>query len=786
MRTSHFGSRISDFGLRRERATDRPDERGCGVLKSAIRIPQSAMAFLMLALLPAVLGAAALAAETPRKEKGDAAEDARTEYKAADMLKRGIELLDLKQEERALKLISSVPRMFPGTKSRFKASLILGQHHMDKRNWELAIKQFQQLTESEDADQQAEALYQEGICHYNLNDYDKAFMALRKVTNEYPWSVYANEAFYYIGQCHFKLGRWSKAVDALEKVGTSVPTNAEGATLAEAGQRLFVKIFDRDLVVLLTLGGKPKAALATKSGDKEEIPLEPLGASGEYFIGSLPTVPGEPKPGDGLLQIIGGDSVTVDTVDANTESGQRNVKRVATIQMVSTASVGFTDGAFREYTQGVFGDSEAFIRVKDLDRDTTPNKDTITAKVFTHYKQEKQAEAERGGLEFGGQEEMVVRDTVTVKLTETEPHSGIFVGTVVPRVAAEKSEVNQGDGKLSAMKGDELVVEYADEAHLGGTEPRDVRATARLLIGQIQDVKIEHREVDTLDLKARKNLIEAKIFLKLGSIFKEVGLAKQAAEKAAEGLDRVDEVIRTSTKASLDRALVEEAFSVKWDLLLVQDRLGEAIAVCRTLTQLFPDSTLVDRALLKIGLAKMESQNPGDAIGIFQAVIGLPKSGLKAEAQFNIGKVHEATANAHAKQAGRDPDLSQAMLAYKKCADSYPESPFAGDALEQIANYYIITKDYKRAIELMERVFQDYPDASFLDRMLLKWVIAAYRVGNLQVAKLKADQLLAEYPNSSLAPKARQFAEIIEKKLGGGTAPAEPKGDTKAETKTEE
>lgn len=718
--------------------------------------------------------------------KGDAADDAKTEYRAADMLKRGLELLELKQEERALKLISSVPRMFPASKARFKAFLALGQHHMEKRNYELAVKQFRQLADSEDPDQQAEALYLEGICYYNLNEFDKAFMSLRKVTNEFPWSVYANEAFYYIGQCHFKLGRWSKAVDALEKVGTSVPTNTEGETLAEAGQRLFVKVFDRDLVVLMTLGGKPKAALTTQAGDKEEIALDPLGHSGEFYIGSLPTEPGEPKPGDGLLQIAGGAVVTVETIDANTESGQRNLKRVATIRMVSTASVGFTDGAYREYTKGVFGDGEAFIRVKDLDRDTTANKDQIVVKVTTQYKQEKEAEAEPGMLDFGRREEAVVRDAVQVPLTETAPHSGLFVGTVVPRVAVDKDQVHQGDPVLSAMKGDELVVEYLDEAHIAGIEAREVKATAKLLIGQIQDVKIEHREVDTLDLKARKDLIEAKIYLKLASIFKDVGLQKQANDRAAEGLDRVEEVIRTSTRASLDRSLVEEAFSVKWDLLLVQDKLSQAIGVCRTLTQLFPDSTLVDRALLKIGQAKMESDNPGEAIGIFHAVIGLPKSDLKAEAQFHIGKVHELLANAHAKQSGKEPDLSQAMLAYKKCAETYPESPFAGDSLEQIANYYILTRDYKRAVELMERVFQDYPDASFLDRMLLKWVIAAYRLGNLQAAKAKAEQLLAEYPNSPLAPKARQFQEIIEKKLGGGGDAPEPKAEPKADAPKEE
>jgi TolA-binding protein len=280
-------------------------------------------------------------------------------------------------------------------------------------------------------------------------------------------------------------------------------------------------------------------------------------------------------------------------------------------------------------------------------------------------------------------------------------------------------------------------------------------------------VKVEHRVVDSLDLKARKNLIEARIYLKLGGIFKEVGLVQKANEKANEGLDRVNDVINTSVRSSLDRSLVEEAFSVKWDLLLVQDKLADAINVCQSLMQLFPDSSLVDKALLKIGQAKMESEHPGDAIGIFNGVVRLPKSELKAEAQYDIGQVEEMLAMREAERTQSQPVLSQAMQSYKKCAESYPNSPFAGESLDKIANYYISTKDYARAVELMEQVFQDYPDASFLDKMLLKWVIASYRMGNYPVAKQKAEQLLSEYPNSKSAEKARAFLEVINKKLGG-------------------
>lgn len=734
-----------------------------------------AMLFILLSI--AALGSAALAqTRPPAPTSQPASEDARMEYKANDMINKGMELLDGKQEERGLKLISSVPQMFPRSKARFKAYLALGKQYVKTRRFDLATKQFDYLAESEDPDQQAEGLYQTGICFYSTNAFDKAFMSFRRVTNEFPWSVYANEAYYYIGQCHFKLGRWAKAVEALEMVGASVDPDAKETPLAESGQRLYVKVYDKDLAVLKSTGGTYAVSLTTKTGDKEQITIEPLGRSGEYYIGSLPTTPGEAKPGDGTLQTIGPDVVTVDYLDQNTEAGKLNQKRVSTIRMVSTAVAGFTDGAYREYTKGVFADQDCFLRVKDLDRDTTSGPDKLAVRVFSEHANQPEKSLEQTGVVLEQQPEIVQRDTVNVTLTETGPHTGIFTGTLAPKLVADAAQVSPGDQALSVMKGDDVVVEYQDDANIAGSgSPVLVKAKAKLLIGQIQDVKVEHRVVDSLDLKARKNLIEAKIYLKLGQIFKEVGLTNKASDKANEGLTRVEDVISTSLRASLDRATVEEAFSVKWDLLLVQDKLGEAIDVCRSLTALFPDSTLVDKALLRIGQAKAESDNPGEAISIFASVTQLPKSALKAEAQFYIGDTLEKIATRDAEAGGHAPSLSQAMNAYKMCAEQYPTSPFAGDSLDRIANYYINTKDYARAVELMERVMQDYPDAGFLDKMLLKWVIASYRMGDLPTAKAKAQQLLSEYPNSKSSEKARAFLDTINKKLGDASTPAEPK-----------
>ncbi len=732
----------------------------------------------LLAAFTLLVGAATIAAINLRAGAADGdqadnaqaddakAEQARMEFKARDMLNKGLDLLEAKQEERGLKLINSVPTMFPKAKTRFKAYAAAGNYHLEKNQYELALKQFSHLDESDDPNEQAEGLFKSGVCYFNLNRYDKVFVVMRKITREYESSEYTNQAYYYIGQCHCKQGRWAKAIEALEMVGTSVPAAGSGNAVAEAGQRLYISVEDADLGVLLGEDGVCSAKLTTARGDTETIKIRQFGQSRDQFVGSIATVPGEPAPGDNILEIAGGDKVTVEYIDQNTQAGEVNVKRASTIEIVSTASVGFTDGAYREHTRGIFGNAPCFIRVKDIDRDITAGRDQIRVRVVSDYKAKKQDdEQEQQGINLEEEPDRKIRDVVEVVLVESQEHSGIFLGTLTPTIVSNGENPSQSDQQLSVKAGDDVYIEYTDEKHILSGEPRDLQYRAKLLVGQIQDVKIEHRVVDSLDVKARKNLIEGKIYLRLAEVFKEVGLTEKAYQKADEGLSRVEEVISMSTDSSLDRALVEEALSVKWNLLLTQDKLGEAFDVCNTLIRLFPDSALVDRALLKMGLAKMESDNPREAIGLFTAVTKLPKSDLKAEAQYNIGQALELEAIEVAKQTKKPPVLGPAIMAYKSCAELYPESTFAGDALGKIADYYVNSKDFDRAIELMEKVFQDYPDATFLDNMLLKWVVAAYQKGDYRLAKEKAEQLLSEYPDSKQAEKVKSFLEIIDKKL---------------------
>jgi TolA-binding protein len=710
------------------------------------------------------------AARTNRSSRGSS-EAERTEYMANDLLNRGLELIEQKQEERGLKIIQSVPEMYPESKAKFKAYVALGEYYISKHNYDKAVKYLLLASNSADDNVKAESLYRTGICYYHMNKYDKAFMILRQVTNEFPWSVYANESFYYIGMCHFKLKNWTRAIEALEMVGTSVPLdNKSDMPPAELGQRFFVKVYDKDLIILLDSQDKVKVTLETDTGDKEEVELDLLGKSGTYYLGSIQTIQGKTVPGDGILQCMGTDNIKLIYIDENTETGERNQIILLSVDMVSSASIGFTDGAYREYTKGVFGGQDFFVRIKDLDKNVSDQKDFVKARVITMFKEEKEKNYLQMGIDLDKHEDVYLRrDAIDIVLNESENYSGIFVGSGRLVEAASTNDITDKDDVLHAQKGDKIVLEYIDEKNIFEEDNRVLQYEAKVLIGAIQDVKIEHREVDNLQVKVEKDLIEAKIYRKLGEIFKDVGLTKQANEKAEEGLDRVDDVINLGMRASLDRNMMEEAFNIKWDLFLIQGKLNDAIDTCNTLIQLYPDSSLVDRALMKVALAKMESKDTRsneEALQILKGILNLKNSTLKAEAQYMIAQSVEQKLLEKYRRHGGNADFSPAMVEYKNVLDNYPNSMFAGNALEKISNYYISTKDYSRAIEMMEQVFQDYPDASFLDEMLYKWILASYKLGQLDVAKEKCAQLLSNYPDSESAVKAKKIQDIIDRKLG--------------------
>lgn len=727
---------------------------------------RSILPLLFLLLCPSLL----FSQETGTDASRAPASVGRDELRARRMTDNALELLHSGQIERGVAMLEAVGTMFPESQARFRAALELSRHHIDRREFDSALAQLSVARGSPEDEERAEAWFRVGQVHFQRANYNEAFSALRRVINDHPESPFTNLAYDVIGQAHFQQGRWGKAVEAFQMVGTAVPASLAEAdeVLAEAGQRLFVKVTDRDLRVLSSLGETTFVTLEADSGDKEDVQLERLGRGGENWIASIMMVPEPSEPNDGVLTVRGGEGITVTYIDRNNSRGEVDVPITTRVRVVSTGSVNFTDGAFNRSVRGVFANQPAFLRVLDLDLDVSPERDVAEVEVLALTRVERETETtlpqqldvEDLDADAPEEEEWEERGRVVVRLTETANHSGEFHGTFRPVLA---DDATGASGELLVMPGDTLEVRYLDEVHLRGDRPELRTDRVLVVVGGSTEPQSILAEANDPNTQARKLLIEAQLLHRWASIFKDVGLDESAYARAEEGLGKVEEIMQLTARHSLNRELLEQSFAARWDLYLVQGKLTEAIATCMALVELFPDTALVDRAFMNIARARMETRDPSEireAIRVYRQVLALPQSEYKAEAQFRIGEATEELIRLAARP-GSDPNFAPAMLEYQRCAEMFPHSPFAGEAFNKIINFHITQRDYLRSVELMDRVMQDYPDAPWLDEILVKWGVVAFRMGNRNVALQKFTQVLEEYPNGPAAAQAANFLQRL-------------------------
>jgi len=740
------------------RTTDFPDVR-----------PTCRGLFWTACLLAAVLSSPVLGGERVARSRREPRKSSE-EFAARRLLQRAQDLLVANEAERGVKMLETLIEQFPDTEVRLESILTLGKHFADARDYPKAIGYFRRLNGLDKPDEELrgrpkgiylEGIYLTGVAHYHLRQYGAAFPILRKITNDYPNTVWANQAYYYIGMCHFVQKNWNKAIQALSLVGTFVDPNSPTVQYVEAGRRFYVKLEDADLPVLHRLGNTITVTLTTGAGDSEKIVCIPLASKDGIFIGSVPTDIATAKKDDGTLQVVGGDEISTAYADGNTKEGEKDVARTSKTRVVSTAAVGFTLGTYESRASAAFLGQPSFILLHDADLDKGAAADKATVRLISRYKAlVEDADAEE-------EEQYKIRDEMTLtleELGEAPVRTGRFGGRVTIDPVREDQPISKADGILSAALDDEVLVTYVDELHIGGEAARQAVAHIRV-IGEL-DARPRATQNVVADpvIKAKRNLVEATAYLELARIFKAMGLMKGAKEKCGDGLGRVEAVIRSRTP--IPSGLKEQAFKLKWELYLAQDDYRNAIATCKVFHRLYPESPFVDQALLGIGRVHLEGKNFREASSVFKAILALPKSQAKAEAQFRIAEAIEAERRSRAKDGDEPFTVPEAAIQqYKVCAERYPESEFAGASLAKLVDYQVESRDYAQANELLEQIFQDYPDAPFLDSMLLKWVLVAYRTGDFAKAHAKCTQLMFEYPASSFAKKAESILPKLERKL---------------------
>ena len=717
---------------------------------------------------------------------------------AKHLFDKAMELMDFKQHERGLTMLNSIVRDYQGTILAHRAHMAMGKHFLDQRNTADALNHFMLLTRvlapvpgetppEGFTDLYHEALYQAGLTQYTAGQYAAAFPMFRRLTEVAGKTSWANQAYFYIGMSHYHMGNWNKAIDSLSLVGTEVADNAaDDLGCIEIGQRFYAKIVDADVPVMRKLNQAIQATVKVSSGDTEVITGAPVPGKDNEMLASIPTALGIAKANDGILQIIGGDTLEVTYLDDSTLDGKKGIPRTGKVRAVSTGTVGFYLGDLSTPAYIAYPGQPQIVMLRDADLDTSPAAETITLAVKSLFKVEAKEAAESDelldifALKDDEKDQWVERDSITVTLTETgvgsDIRTGVFVGKIPLAPIAEGVEPTNKDEILHTAELDELSISYTDQVHLYGDEPRNsetrIKVSGSVNSGVSADQYVVFEEI----LKARKGSVEAEALVGLGAIYKDMGLDARAAERANEALDKVDPIIVNRLKLPGD--LVEQAFKLKWESELLKNDFTAAMATCLAFNRLYPESILADQALMTLGRSLADRGEYKQSVEVYNRVLQLQNPISAAEAQFRIGEVltkeaEELTAAAdeHNSKWGKaglsaatalQTRMAAAIAAYQKTYQTYPESSYAADAIGRVVRHYVETESFAQAAGLLESVFDEYPDAAFLDEMLLLWANVAFRMNDSATARAKLQQLLFDYPTSQYVTEARKRLTALE------------------------
>ncbi len=721
----------------------------------------------------------------------DASQSLESDRRAKHLFDKAIELMEYKQYERGLAMLDTIIRDSQGNILGYQAHMAKGKHYLEQRMSKEALSHFLLLsrllapapgeTQTPEVEElYRESLFQSGLAYYQSGQYTAAFPMFRQLTEVAGKSHWANKAYYYIGMSHYNLKNWNKAIDALSLVGTEVQDTEEGKIgSVEIGQRFYAKITDADIPVLRKLGKDVKAKVEVSSGDSEILIGVPIAGKKDEALTSAPTEIGPPKPGDGVLQMVGGDTLTVTYLDDSTRDGEKNVERSGIVKAVSTGTIGFFLGDFSTPAYIAFPGQPQAIMLRDADLDTSPKAETFTVTVRSLYQvaaAESAADNAEEVLDIfdideSDEDAWRERDRVTLTLTETGEgdiiRTGIFTGKANLAPLGENTP-DSNDDILHCDELDELEVTYTDTVHLYGDQPRTTISRIKVSGSVNSGVTADQFVVFEAVLKARKNAVEAEALKGLGEIYKDMGLDERASQRADESLKKVNDIILDRNKITSD--LLERAFQLKWESEILKDDFAAATATCQAFNRLYPQSVLADQALMALSKALAEKGDYTEAVASYQRVLALANPVSAAEAQFRIGEVlqkqvKEEFADEHnskwtstglSKASAQQRAMGSAIAAYRRTYEAYPESAYAASALREVVSHYVETEDFAQADDLLEQVFADFPDAPFLDEMLLMWAQVAYRMGDNGVAQAKLQQLVFDYPSSKHVAEAQK------------------------------
>lgn len=351
--------------------------------------------------------------------------------------KARVQLLLARNYQRALQFdiaraeFTTVLNTYKDQPEAIEARFGIGETYMAQKVYDQASGLFTELAESPAPAISIRANFLLGVLALRQDDNENARRIFLSVLENSPDADLANETLYNLAEVYGIEQRFLTQLETLRTVGR---LGQDSKVWQTPGNALPIVVKDPDLGISRGDTRIP-VVVRTEPGNDEEFSFLTSGGAGKgIFLTEIPTVLGEAKPGDGVLQVTGADTITVDYPEdfkkefqfrfpGNTRlriASDGNLD-VASNEIADEVKESFTDDLKKEMDEEeeekprsairpsdqVKPGNLIFIQVKDGDRDVTAEPDKVGIRLTAS----------------GG-------DEVQMFISEESSHGGIFRGTV--------------------------------------------------------------------------------------------------------------------------------------------------------------------------------------------------------------------------------------------------------------------------------------------------------------------------------------------------------------------
>ena len=322
-------------------------------------------------------------------------------------------------------------RDFAGTRARLDAELGMGNVDRVQGRHDAALELFSAISERNDARARSAGLYHMALTMHEQGSHQDAYDTLTLLLHAFPHHV---DGKILRSEVFIELGKFGEAthIDISSLITQRI---------LQPGQPFRAEMVDTNRVLVRHAKSVHLRVWTEKSGDEEELVLTLYGDSNDRFTGTLNTRLGEGRPGNNVLEVLGGDTVYFDFTDEfKREIQYQGPDNEAVLRVVTNASLQASSGEIlseqemererlrqmimerqglrqeqevvalsqRRMANQIRPGNEINIRVRDLDRSVTSQPDTIHVR----------ASCTSGDV------------VEAFPLVETGPNTGEFVGSL--------------------------------------------------------------------------------------------------------------------------------------------------------------------------------------------------------------------------------------------------------------------------------------------------------------------------------------------------------------------